>query len=183
LLDVLGDLVPGPALTVGGAHVVVNLVEVQLRQVGAPVGHRLLTEDLQGPQADLGHPFGLLLQPGDLLDDLLIETLAGLEHVIGGIAETPPLLVIGVKVLKLAGHAPPHPGVSLGRSLECVLICIPSSHRRRPACNSVPAYYTLRQEPRAEAGAYPGRSLPAAESLLASTRTPGGNLAGRVRSG
>src|SRR5690606_26890814 len=143
LLDVLGHLVPGPALLLGGTHVVIDLVEIQVGQVRAPVGHRLLAEDLQGPQADLRHPLGLLLHPGDLLDDLFAQTLARLEHIIRGVAETPPLFVIGVKVLQLAGHTPPPPDRCSAGIFENLSLFVShlNTGRTGPAIQ-FPAYYT-----------------------------------------
>ena len=43
VLDVLGQVVPGGGLLLGGAHEVLDVVEVDARQVGAPVGMGFLS--------------------------------------------------------------------------------------------------------------------------------------------
>src|SRR5439155_12211709 len=94
LLDVVGNVIPGLALALGRLQVVEDVLEVDHREVGAPVRHRLLAEDLQGAEPELRHPLGLLLHPGDLLDDLLVEPALGLEDELLGVEEAVLLLVV-----------------------------------------------------------------------------------------
>jgi len=48
-------------------------------EVHPPPRHRLAFEDLQRPQALLGHPVGLVLDLGQLADDLPGDPLAGAQ--------------------------------------------------------------------------------------------------------
>ena len=56
VLDVLGQVVPGRGLLLGGPHEVLDVVEVDARQVRAPRGHRLAVEELEALQAQVEHP-------------------------------------------------------------------------------------------------------------------------------
>ena len=47
VLDVRGQIVPGRGLLLAGAHEVLDVVEVDALEVGAPVRHRLAPEDAQ----------------------------------------------------------------------------------------------------------------------------------------
>jgi len=52
----------------GRLDVVVDAVEVDVREVGAPVRHRPLQVVLVRLEPEVEHPFGLVLHPRDLLD-------------------------------------------------------------------------------------------------------------------
>jgi hypothetical protein len=85
LADLLGDVVPRVgALLVLRPDVEVDLVEVQVREVGPPLGATLLLGDLERPQAELEHPLRLVLVVADLLDDAPVEPLLGAERVVLG---------------------------------------------------------------------------------------------------
>jgi len=83
--DVLGELVPVGGLLLGRADEVVDVLEVDVAQVGAPPRHRTHLEVAQALQAVLPHPVGLVLERGDLLDDPLVQAALGLEDGVGGI--------------------------------------------------------------------------------------------------
>src|SRR5690606_19336999 len=64
-------------------------------------------------------------------------------HIIRGVAETPPLFVIGVKVLQLAGHTPPPPDRCSAGIFENLSLFVShlNTGRTGPAIQ-FPAYYT-----------------------------------------
>jgi len=82
-LHALIHLVPGLALLVLGAHEVKDVVEVDVvERVGRQEGrHRLLDEEVVGPQAEIGHPLRLLFQGRDLAHNVRVQALLGLEGV------------------------------------------------------------------------------------------------------
>ena len=61
VLDVGRHVVPGLALAVGRLHVVMDVVEIEVTQVAAPARGRLLPEDVEGLEAEVAHPPGLVL--------------------------------------------------------------------------------------------------------------------------
>src|SRR5690606_8105787 len=77
-------------------HVVVDVVEVDGRQVRAPGGHGLLEKRLQRLEAELPHPVGLALHRGDFLNKLAGKPLARLEYVLFRIAKAVTVLLIDV---------------------------------------------------------------------------------------
>src|SRR3712207_3841054 len=77
VLDVLGQVLPGLRLLLRGAHEVLDVVEVDARQVRAPVRHGLLLEQAQALEAELGHPLRLALLGGDVPDDVLVDAALG----------------------------------------------------------------------------------------------------------
>ncbi|GAA2784446.1 hypothetical protein GCM10020219_064960 [Nonomuraea dietziae] len=77
VLDVGGQLVPGSGLLLGGAHEVLDVVEVDAGEVGAPRGKRLLAEQPEALQAKVEHPLRLVLERGDVADDLLGQATLG----------------------------------------------------------------------------------------------------------
>ena len=77
VLDVLGQVLPGRGLLLGGAHEVLDVVEVDARQVGAPVRHGLLVEQPQALEAQLQHPLRLVLLRRDVADDVLGQAALG----------------------------------------------------------------------------------------------------------
>ena len=92
VLDVGGQVVPGGGLLLRGAHEVLDVVEVDARQVGAPARHGLALEEVQCLEAELQHPRGLVLQPGDVGDDIGGEAASrgGTRDVRVGPAEVVP---------------------------------------------------------------------------------------------
>src|ERR671917_2148580 len=94
VLDVVRDVVPGAALVLHRADVVVDLLEVQVREVAAPLRGRLLEERLERLEPVLEHPLRLVLVLGDHGDDLRVYPLArGPEEVLLGIVESVLVLV------------------------------------------------------------------------------------------
>ena len=103
VLDVLGDLGPVAAVLLRGADEVVDVVEVDLVQVAAPLRGRAGLEVLIGLDPEVPHPLRLVLVLGDRLDDLAGETLRGLVGVAGlRVVEAELLLVVGVDAGELA---------------------------------------------------------------------------------
>ena len=101
LLDVLGDVVPRALGALGGAHEVVDVVEVDLGQHRrAPRRHRAGEEVVERLEAELAHPAGLALELRDLLDELAREALRRLVEVVLGVVEAVALGVVGVDVLQ-----------------------------------------------------------------------------------
>ena len=94
LLHALGEHVPVGDLTLGGLEVVVDVVEVDVGHVGGePLEHRLALEALQRVEPELRHPLRLVLLPGDVAHDGLVEALLGRVDVVVG-AVVPPELVL-----------------------------------------------------------------------------------------
>ena len=60
VLDVLGEVVPGRGLLLAGADEVLDVLEVDARQVRAPGRHRLAVEELEALQAQVEHPLRLV---------------------------------------------------------------------------------------------------------------------------
>jgi hypothetical protein len=101
LLDVLGDVVPGALGLLGRAHEVMDVVEVDLGEVRrAPGRHRPGEEVLERLEAELAHPLRLVLELGDLLDELLRQALRGLVEIVLGVVEAVLLRVVGVDSLE-----------------------------------------------------------------------------------
>ena len=71
VLDVLGQVFPRLGLLLAGPDEVLDVVEVDAFEVGAPVRHRLLVEGAQRLEADVEHPLGLALLGGDVPHDSL----------------------------------------------------------------------------------------------------------------
>src|SRR5207302_5103418 len=94
VLDVGRDIVPGLALLLGRLQVVIDVLEVDHRQVGAPGGHFLLVPDLERFQPEGRHPLRLVLHPGNLFDDLGAQATLGLEDELLRVEEAVLLLVV-----------------------------------------------------------------------------------------
>src|SRR5699024_6087841 len=61
-----------------------DVVVIQIVDRGAPLGHRLAVVDLQRLQAQVQHPLGLVLELGDVADDVLVQAAArGRAGVVG----------------------------------------------------------------------------------------------------
>ncbi len=83
VLDVLRHLVPGVCLFGAAGHISGDVRHVQPGDGGSPIGgHRSALINLQGAQAQVEHPLGLVLLAADLLHDLrrkaIRETLVAL---------------------------------------------------------------------------------------------------------
>ncbi len=107
VLDLGRDVLPGLALAIGGLHVVVNIVEIEVAEVAAPGRGRLLPEDVMRLQADVAHPLGLALHLRDLMDDLTVEPLAALERVVG-LRIMKPILVVVLDAFHLTAQIGRH---------------------------------------------------------------------------
>ena len=100
VLDVLGDVVPAGLGPLGGADEVVDVVEVDLVQIGAPLRNGAGEEVVERLEPELAHPLRLVLVLGDVLDELAAEALRRLEDVAGlRIVEAELRLVVLVDVL------------------------------------------------------------------------------------
>ena len=75
--DLLGELLPGARLLLGRAHEVLDVVEVDLAEIGAPRRHRLALEELQPLQTGLEHPLGLVLERRDAAHDGFAQPALG----------------------------------------------------------------------------------------------------------
>src|SRR4051794_29898420 len=106
-LDVLREVLPGLGLLLGRADEVVDVVEVDVGEVGAPPRHGPAPEVLEGLQPVLAHPIRLALECGDLLHDGFGQPLLRHEHRMVGVM--PPEAVALVEFLEVFflgdGHA------------------------------------------------------------------------------
>jgi hypothetical protein len=98
VLDVLGDVVPRGRGLLRGPDEVVDVVVVDLGKVRrAPGGLGARDEVLVGLEAEVEHPLRLVLELGDLADELGREALGGLEGVAGlRVVEAELLLVVRI---------------------------------------------------------------------------------------
>ena len=76
VLDVGGQLVPARRLLLGGADEILDVVEVNPGQVGAPGGQRLAAVVLQALQPHVEHPLRLVLPRRDVADHLFGQAAA-----------------------------------------------------------------------------------------------------------
>src|SRR5690606_9020591 len=109
-----GQLLPGGGLLLGGPHEVLDVVEVDLRQVGTPVRQRLLGEQPERLQTQVPHPLGLVLLGRDVADDLLVEAAArrGAGHVGVG-----PAVLVGAEPFELGVRGRRHYADPPGRDV------------------------------------------------------------------
>ena len=75
LLDGVGDVIPRTAHLLDGLDVVVDVLEVETREIRAPRRHRPLAEVVERLEAELQHPLGLVLVLRDRRHDLRRQTL------------------------------------------------------------------------------------------------------------
>ena len=78
-----GDVLPFLRRLFRGLRVVVKVLELYRREVDSPGGDGLLVEVLERLEPELLHPDGLVPQPRDLLDDVLVDALVALVEVAG----------------------------------------------------------------------------------------------------
>ena len=133
LLDVLGDVVPGALGALGGAHEVVDVVEVDLGEHRrAPRRHRAREEVVERLEAELAHPLRLALELGDLLDELARQALRRLVQVVLGVVEAVALGVVGVDALQRALAARRCvSGVAMGQSTSSLIDVVLDDGRGR----------------------------------------------------
>ena len=98
VLDVLGQVVPRGGLLLAGADEVLDVVEVDARQVGAPRRHGLAVEELEALQAQVEHPLRLALLPGDVADDVLAQAALGGR---AGVVAVGPAELVAADALEL----------------------------------------------------------------------------------
>src|SRR5207248_9895055 len=94
VLDVSRYILPGLALLLRRLQVVIDVLEVDHRQIGAPRRHLLLLEGLQRTQAEFRHPFRLVLHPGDLFHDIRVQATLGLEDELLRVEKAVLLLIV-----------------------------------------------------------------------------------------
>ena len=75
-LDVVREVFPGLGLLLSGLHVVLNLVEVDARQIRTPGGNGLLIKDVECLQALVKHPFRLALLGGNIAYYIFVQAAA-----------------------------------------------------------------------------------------------------------
>ncbi len=103
--NVFGDVAPVALLTLRRANEIENVLKVEVAEIPAPVGHRLLEERGERIEPELGHPGRLTFHFGNLAHDLFIETLAALEDIlIGRIMEAVLIIADSHIVLEIGGH-------------------------------------------------------------------------------
>ena len=73
VLDVLGQVLPALGLLLGGAHEVLDVVEVDTAQVASPSGHRLALEVVVTLEASFEHPVWLALFARNVADYVLVN--------------------------------------------------------------------------------------------------------------
>ncbi len=82
VLDVGRKVFPRLGLVLGRLDVVEDVVEVDLAEVPAPLGHRARVEVVQALVPELTHPVGLVLVRRDGVDELVRDAAAALEEVV-----------------------------------------------------------------------------------------------------
>jgi len=70
VLDVCWDVVPGFTLLRDWLDIVVDIVEVNAREISALGWHRTFLKEIKALEAEFTHPSGFALHFGDLLNDL-----------------------------------------------------------------------------------------------------------------
>ena len=186
VLDVRGQVFPGRGLLLGRAHEVLDVVEVDAGQVGAPRRHRLAAEQPQALEPQVEHPLGLVLLRRDVAHDGLVE--AALGGGAGGVGVGPAVLVPAE-----AGDA--RPGWSLGCVSHCAFLrvtvglgrsavsgCAWCTPRRRgrwwrdAARGCRPAGRSPRSRPRTAGGTRRRRAPPGSGAGTAARRSDRGGL-------
>src|SRR5690606_10202955 len=114
-------------------------VEIELRQVASPRGHRLLLEYLVRVQAELPHPIGLVLQARNPIDDFTAEALLALVHV-RAVVGTKTVFILFQLELGLRHRSTP----LLFRDKHPILASLPESPGRQPRRTRQAELYLLR---------------------------------------
>ena len=109
VLDVGGQVLPGGGLLLGRLDVVVDVVEVDPGEVGAPARHRPREEVVEALVPELPHPLRLVLVLRDGLDDLVRDASARLEEVVLRLVRVrEPVLVVGADLANDVGLVRAH---------------------------------------------------------------------------
>src|SRR6218665_2591471 len=87
VLDVFREILPGLCLFLSGAHEVLDVVEVDLTEVGPPCRHGFALKQLQRPKAALEHPLRLVFECRDVAHDTVGEPALGTRT--GGVRGRP----------------------------------------------------------------------------------------------
>jgi hypothetical protein len=90
-LDVFGQVLPGVGLLLGRAHEVLDAVEVDTAEVGAPGRHGLALVELERLEPQVQHPLRLALQCGNVPHDVGVDAAA--RKLADGVGVVPPVLV------------------------------------------------------------------------------------------
>ena len=116
VLDVRRQVFPGLGLVLGRLDVVVDVLEVDPREIRAPARHGSGEEVVEALVPELPHPVGLVLVLGDRLDDLVRDASARLEEVVLRLVRVrEPVLVLGADsaddlgLLRAHDASPPTP--------------------------------------------------------------------------
>ncbi|MCG3121557.1 MAG: hypothetical protein ALAOOOJD_04712 [bacterium] len=81
LLDIGRHVVPTPALLFARPDIIMNVVEVEIVQVAAPLRHGAFHKMIQRFQTDVAHPFRFLFVFGNLFDNAPAQAFAAFEDV------------------------------------------------------------------------------------------------------
>ena len=74
IANFFGEIFPVIHLTIRRAHVVLKSIEINVRQIRTPRGHRLTFEEFQSFEAAFTHPLRFILYLGDVTNDRLIDS-------------------------------------------------------------------------------------------------------------
>src|SRR3954452_2282377 len=114
VLDVGRQVVPRRGLLLAGPHEVLDVVEVDAREVGAPGRHGLLLEQPQALEAALEHPLRLALLLRDVADDGLVEPALGRGTGDVGVG---PAELVGAETFELVGGRRHDVGLPVGMNV------------------------------------------------------------------
>ena len=90
--DILGQFLPRSRLTLGRAHEVLDVVEVDFGKIRTPGGHGLTLKELQRLQTHIQHPLGFVLLRRDVAHDVLVQ--AALCYLACFVGVCPTVLVV-----------------------------------------------------------------------------------------
>ncbi|CAB4561223.1 unannotated protein [freshwater metagenome] len=77
VFDLIGEVFPRLCLTLGRANEVLDVLEVDPREVGAPIRHWLAAEHFVGLESALEHPCGLVFASRNIGHDGLVDSTFG----------------------------------------------------------------------------------------------------------
>ena len=78
-------------LTISRTHVVLECLEINVRQIRTPRGHRLAFEEFQRLEAAFTHPLRFILYIGDITNDRLVNPKRDVFRIV--IVIVPPILI------------------------------------------------------------------------------------------
>ena len=99
VLDVGGEVLPRVRLILGRLDVVEDVVEVDLAEIAAPLGHRAGIEIVEALVPELAHPVRLVLVRRDRVHELVRDAAPRLEEVVLGDGEAVLDRVVGADPL------------------------------------------------------------------------------------